>query len=417
MEIPLLVLTLVAAAVAAVCALVMVLRKPDGSAATRRDLEGVATRADLAATRTELQGSLQGQLDRVNASAAATAASFTQFQAQVHGALTQGLKTIQDSNEKRLAEIRGVVDEKLTATLATKLAENFNQISTLLASVQTGLGQVQTLATDVTGLRKSIDGVKLRGVFGEVMLRGLLEEFLHPAQFVVGYQPSPRSREIVEFAVKLPGQHPEDPDDAIYLPIDSKYPKESYDRLLASLETGDKAGVEAAQGELANSIKLFARDIRDKYIRLPAEGVPGGTTDFAILYLPFESLFAEVARIPGLLEHVQRTCSVTIASPTTLAALLCALRVGFRTLEIQRNHARIGSLLEVVRGQFQSFSKELDKVGERLEQTKGALEATQKRTRIMDRKLKDIPAADEATVGRMLPGGDPVVEPGDDEAA
>ena len=304
------------------------------------------------------------------------------------------------------------MDEKLTTTLSTKLSENFDQLGKLLSNVQSGLGQVQALATDVSGLRKSFDGVKTRGIFGEVLLRALLADFLHHTQFVEQFKPSARSKETVEFAIKLPGRHPEDPDDAVYLPIDAKYPKESYDRLIDALEAGDKDAATEARKELLTSIRNSAREIQTKYISPPDAGESGGTTDFAILYLPMESLFAEVAREPGLLYEIQSKYKVTIASPTTLAALLSALQVGFQTLKIQRDHAEIGKLLSVVRGEFQKFSKALDKVEVKLSETQKALTDTKDRTRQMDRKLKSITAVD-ATNADQLPA---VAEDHDDES-
>lgn len=442
----LLLLTLIASLAAVVCGIFALVRKPERQGASRRDVEEVtaplshsvaaanaladATRKDLASTRQELHASLREQVDRVNAASAATTATLGQFQSALQTAFTEqqrltaqqmlgvisqvqaGLAGIRESNDRKLDEIRGVVDEKLTSTLSTKLAENFQQIGSLLATVQSGLGQVQTLASDVSGLRRSIEGVRTRGAFGESLLEGLLEEFLQEDQFVRDYHPPgvKDDRVRVEFAIKLPGQHPEDADKPIYLPIDAKYPKERYDALLACAEAGDKDGVAEARRQLVNSIRDAARDIK-KYIHPPTSAESSGTTDFAIMYLPLESLFAEVARERGLLETVQREFKVTIASPTTLAALLSALRVGFRTLEVQRDHAKIGVLLSVVRTEFQKFANSLADVDDRLDKTKAAVEKSIQRTALIDKRLRGVAIADEETVERLLPSAESVDEP------
>lgn len=358
-------------------------------------------------------GAARSDLGAVRATVESVQRSIDDTRRELQGSLSEGhreqqrlmdtrLEAVDRTLSDRLNEIRGVVDDKLSTTLTVKLKENFTAISTLLSSVQSGLGQIQSLANDVSGLRRSIDGVKTRGVFGEVMLRALLEEFLQHSQFVEDFRPSRHSKERVEFAIKLPGRHPEDDSKPIYLPIDAKFPKESYDRLLNALEAGDAELAKGARNELSAAIWKAATDISEKYIRPPSDDGDEGTTDFAVLYLPFESLFAEVARIPGLLEEIRRDLKVTIASPTTLAALLSALRVGFRTLEVQRDHAKLGTLLGAVRTIFEEFSVHLQKVDDRLQSTRKAIAEVQKKAAKMQRKLHPIRSASEPEATRLL---------------
>jgi DNA recombination protein RmuC len=228
----------------------------------------------------------------------------------------------------------------------------------------------------------------------------MLEEFLHPQQYERNFKAKPRSNEQVEFAIKLPNRDEHGGDDPVWLPIDAKFPKESYERLLACLEHGDLAGAETERKQLLNAVMSFARDIRDKYI------APPRTTNFAILYLPLESLFAEVVREPGFIEKIQSECNVTLCSPTTLAAYLNALQMGFRTLAVQKQSAEIQKLLAVVRKQFQSFGEELAKVEKKLDESRNAVAQTVKRTQMIDGKLKgiDVEGVGDSDVMGVLPG-------------
>ena len=312
----------------------------------------------------------------------------------------QQLTQLREENQKKLDEMRGVVDKQLNETLQTRIGQAFEQVSKQLEQVHQQLGQVQALTTNVTDLRKTLEGVKTRGVFGEAMLEGMLEEFLHPQQYERNFKAKPRSNEQVEFAIKLPNRDEHGGDDPVWLPIDAKFPKESYERLLACLELGDLAGAETERKQLLNAVMSFARDIRDKYI------APPRTTNFAILYLPLESLFAEVVREPGFIERIQSECNVTLCSPTTLAAYLNALQMGFRTLAVQKQSAEIQKLLAVVRKQFQSFGEELAKVEKKLDESRNAVAQTVKRTQMIDGKLKgiDVEGVGEGDVMGGLPG-------------
>ncbi|MFM7052812.1 MAG: DNA recombination protein RmuC [Planctomycetota bacterium] len=309
----------------------------------------------------------------------------------------QKLDELKQENQRKLDEMRGVVDQKLNETLQTRLGEAFKQVSERLEQVHRELGQVQSLATGVNDLRKTLEGVKTRGVFGEVMLAGLLEEFLHPSQIERDFKPSRTGGETVEFAIRLPGKDENGDDATVFLPIDAKFPKESYERMLACLERGDVAAAELERKAMLASVMGFARDIRDKYVKPPR------TTNFAVLYLPLESLFAEVAREPGFIEKVQSECKVTLASPTTLAAYLNALQMGFRTLAVQKQSAEIQKLLAAVRAQFQRFGEELVKVEKKLDESREAIAKTVKRTGLIDKRLRTVDVATEGELQALLP--------------
>ncbi|MFM1830537.1 MAG: recombinase RmuC [Planctomycetota bacterium] len=352
-----------------------------------------AAEALRAAVDTRLHQALENTLRRLSEMQA-----LTQRQIGEVRELTQKkLDEIRADNEKRLEQIRGTVDQKLNETLQTRLGEVIKQVSERLEQVHQQLGQVQTLASGVTDLQRTLAGVKTRGVFGEVMLKALLEEFLHPSQFECNFRPNARRADAVEFAVRLPNRGEDGEGEPVWLPIDAKFPSESYERLIHHHERGELEAAEIERRQLLTSVLGFARDIRDKYV------APPRTTDFAILYLPLESLFAEVVREPGFIERVQSECKVTLCSPTTLAAYLNALKMGFRTLAVQRQSAEIGRLLSVVRKQFQSFGEELAKVERKLEESRTAIARTVKRTRLMDGKLKGIEAAEELQMQAMLP--------------
>lgn len=311
----------------------------------------------------------------------------------------QKLDELKQENQKKLDEMRSVVDQKLNETLQSRLGEAFKQVSERLEQVHRELGQVQNLATGVTDLRKTLEGVKTRGVFGEVMLKSLLEEFLNPAQIQLNFKPSRMGSESVEFAIRLPGREEDGNDATVYLPIDAKFPKESYERMLYHLERGEVAEAASERRDMLNSVLGFARNIRDKYVRPPL------TTNFAVLYLPLESLFAEVAREPGFIEKVQADYRVTLASPTTLGAYLNALQMGFRTLVVQKQSAELMKLLAVTRKQFQDFGVELAKAELQLNNARKSIAVTVKRTGILDQKLRTIDVATESDVQAMLPLG------------
>lgn len=302
------------------------------------------------------------------------------------------MSELQKSNEERLEQMRHTVDEKLQKTLETRLGESFKLVSDRLEAVQLGLGEMRTLADGVGDLKKVMTNVKTRGTWGEVQLRALIEDILRPEEYVENFAPSGRG-EHVEFAVRLPGQVDNQP---IFLPIDSKLPVEDYVRLVDAQELGDVAAAATSAKALEERIKGCAKSIRDKYL------VPGKTTDFAILFLPFEGLYAEVLRRPGLSETLQREFKVVVAGPTTLGAVLHSLRMGFRAVAIQKRSGDIGQLLAAVKTEFEKFGGVIDKVGDRLRQAQDEINQVGARTRQINRKLHDVEVLPEEAAAALL---------------
>ena len=296
---------------------------------------------------------------------------------------TQSVARLQESNEKRLDQMREVVDERLQSTLEKRLGESFKLVSERLAAVHDGLGEMRKLASDVDDLTRVLGNVRARGIFGEVQLGALLEQILTPAQYDTNVETRPGSNKRVEFAVRLPGA---DSDQSqIWLPIDSKFPLEDYRRLVDAEERADLAAVETLRVQLERSVRSSARDIREKYVEAPH------TTPFAILFLPTESLFAEVLRRPGLVESLQERDQVMITGPTTISALLNSLRVGFRTLAIQQRSAEVWRVLGAVKSEFARFGDVLDRVRRQLSTASISLEELEgRRTRVMERRLRDV---------------------------
>ncbi|GLH66554.1 DNA recombination protein RmuC [Geothrix edaphica] len=299
----------------------------------------------------------------------------------------QRLETIQASNEAKLEQIRRTVDEQLHEALEKRLGESFNLVAQRLEQVQRGLGEMQGLAQDVGGLKRALTNVKARGVLGEAQLGALLEQFLSPGQYQANVHVRPRSPEVVEFAVKLPG--PEE-GGTVWLPIDAKFPLEDYQRLMEAYEAGDLVAVEAAGKALEVRLLSQARDIRDKYI------APPHSTDFGLLFLPFEGLYAEVLRRQGLFERLQRECRVILVGPTTLTAFLNSLQVGFKTLAISRQTSEVWKVLGHVKAEFGRFGGALAAVQKKLEEASGKLGDVSARRDQMEKRLAGVEAAPEA---------------------
>ncbi|HEY5752072.1 MAG TPA: DNA recombination protein RmuC [Chthoniobacterales bacterium] len=300
------------------------------------------------------------------------------------------LAELQADNTQKLEQMRATVDEKLHATLEQRLGESFKLVSERLELVHSGLGEMRNLATGVGDLKKVLSNIKTRGGWGEVQLGNLLEQMLAPEQFARNVAPRPGSDERVEFAVKLPGR--ETNGEPVWLPIDAKFPQEEFQRLVDAQERGDAGAAEAASVALENSVKLEARKISSKYIN------PPHTTDFAILFLPTEGLFAEVLRRPGLADGLQRTSRVVVAGPTTLAALLSSLQMGFRTLAIEKRSSEVWMVLGAVKTEFGKFGDALEKVQKKLQEATNSLDDASRRSRAVQRKLNraDAIPADEA---------------------
>ena len=299
---------------------------------------------------------------------------------EMRATLDQQLQRLQADNAQKLEQMRATVDEKLHATLETRLTESFGNVTRMLAQVHQGLGDMNKLAADVGGLQRILTNVKTRGVFGEVQLAGLLEQVFAPEQYAANVATVPGSGERVEFAVRFPGAAG---DGVVWLPIDAKFPREDYERLLDAQDRVDADAVKQAGDALERAVRLQAKEIR-KYIAVPH------TTEFAIMFLPTEGLYAEVLRRPGLFEAMQREQRITIAGPTTLLALLTSLQVGFRTVAIEQRSAEVWRILEKAKTEFGKFGDVLDNVKSKLDLASKQIEQTGVRTRAIERSLRDI---------------------------
>ena len=322
---------------------------------------------------------------------------------KMRGGVEKKLGDLQLGNERKLEEMRATVDEKLQGTLEKRLGESFQLVSERLEQVQRGLGEMQTLASGVGDLKKVLSNVKTRGNWGEVQLGNLLEQVMAPEQFGTNVAVT-NGRERVEFAIKLPGRDDSQPQ--IWLPIDAKFPQETYSRLIAAEEAGDLDARDKFSKELEEVVKRCAAEISKKYISPPL------TTDFAVLYLPTEGLYAEVVKRHGVVEHLHRECRVVIAGPTTIAALLNSLQMGFRTLEIQKNSSKINEVLVSVKTEFTKYALVLDKIKKNLDTAQNTVEEAQKRTGILTRKLDKIEAIESGPPSKnlVLSAAEPVVE-------
>jgi DNA recombination protein RmuC len=322
--------------------------------------------------------------------------------------IEQRLAQLQQGNEAKLDQMRATVDEKLHATLEQRLGESFKQVAERLEQVHRGLGEMQTLARDVGALNRVLTNVKTRGIFGEVQLAGLLEQVFTPDQYATNVATVPGRNDRVEFAIRLPGQRGDPGDERpLWLPIDAKFPREDYERLLDAHERADAAALELAAKAIETRLRLEARRIREKYVE------PPHTTDFAILFVPTEGLYAEALRRPGLVEGLQREHKVMLAGPTTLLATLTSLQMGFRTLALEKRSAEVWEVLGAVKNEFGKFGDVLAKTKKKLEEAQNSIGAAEVRTRVMARQLRSVESMPDARAARLLPGLDDVP---DDEA-
>jgi DNA recombination protein RmuC len=324
-----------------------------------------------------------------------------QFEA-IRQNIEQRLDQLQQRNDAKLEEMRKTVDEKLESTLERRLGESFKLVSERLEQVHKGLGEMQSMASSVGDLKRVLTNVKTRGTWGEIQLGALLEQVLTPDQYAANVAPKPSSQERVEFALRLPGG--EKGDEPVWLPIDAKFPQEDYQRLLEAVDRGDLDAVNEAGRALETRLRQQARDIRTKYVE------PPHTTDFAVLFLPSESLYAEVLRRPGLAEGLQQDHRVIIAGPTTLAALLNSLQMGFRTLAIQQRSSEVWTVLGAVKAEFGKFGEVLTKVKRKLEEASGHIEQTEVRSRAIHRKLRSVEELPGPEAAKLLPSLDPADE-------
>ncbi len=311
----------------------------------------------------------------------------------------KGLENIRKDNTTQLEEMRRTVDEKLQKTLHARLSESFETVGKQLQEVQKGLGEMRNLAEDVGGLKKVLSNVKTRGILGEIQLSMLLEQILAPEQYEANVRTRQGSRDTVEFAIRLPGR--EEPGKHVWLPVDAKFPKETFDKLLAAYDTGEQEKIQEARKDMFRTIRHMAGDIRDKYLD------PPHTTDFGIMFLPFEGIYAEVVRDPSLLEELQRKYRVIVTGPTTLAAILNSLQMGFRTLAIQKRSSEVWKILGAVKEEFSKFGGMLQKAQRNIQTGMNQLdEVIGTRTRAIQRTLRDVETLSTDEARKVLPGLD-----------
>ncbi len=314
-------------------------------------------------------------------------------------AVEERLRALQEDNAARLEQVRVTVDERLQGTLEARLGESFRSVSERLEQVHRGLGEMQALAAGVGDLKKVLTNVKTRGTWGEVQLGTLLEQVLAPAQYAANVATKSGSADRVEFAIRLPGRGPSEA--GVWLPIDAKFPQENYQRLLEASDRGDPEAVEAASKELEGFIRGSAKDIRDKYLD------PPNTTDFGILFLPTEGLYAEVLRRPGLSDAVQRDLRVVLAGPTTLWAVLNSLQMGFRTLAIEKRSGEVWAVLGTVKTQFARFGGIVSAVQKKLQEASNKMDAIAQQSRTIERKLRavqELPSSEPTGPGLLAAG-------------
>ncbi len=316
---------------------------------------------------------------------------------EVRLSIEKQLVAIREDNNRQLEEMRKTVDEKLQKTLNERLSQSFETVGKQLQAVQEGLGEMKTLASDVGGLKKVLSNVKMRGGIGEIQLSMLLEQILAPEQYEANVKTKASSNDLVEFAIKLPGQ---DADGThVWLPIDAKFPKDIYEQLQDSYDVGDTDQIANAQKVMDNTIKKMAKDISEKYLD------PPGTTDFGIMFLPFEGIYAEVVRKAALLEELQVKYKIIVTGPTTLAAILNSLQMGFKTLAIQKRSSEVWQVLGAVKKEFGNFGGMMEKAQKNIQTGMNQLdEVMGKRTRAIQRKLKNVEALSESDAQRILPG-------------
>ena len=318
-----------------------------------------------------------------------------QRMAEVRAAVESRLTAIQADNEKKLEQMRATVDEKLHATLEARLGESFRQVAERLEQVHKGLGEMQSLAKDVGSLSRVLTNVKTRGVFGEVQLAQHLEQVFTPDQYATNVETVPGSGARVEFAIRLPGRR--DDGAPLWLPIDCKFPREDYERLVEAQERADPEAAEAAARAIEVRLRAEAKTIREKYV------APPHTTDFGIMFVPTEGLYAEALRRPGLVDALQRDHKVMLAGPTTLLATLTSLQMGFRTLALEKRSAEVWEVLGAVKTEFGKFGDVLAKTRKKLDEASSSIEMAERRTRVMARELRGVEALPETRASALLP--------------
>lgn len=345
--------------------------------------------------RTELNQALSLSTQQMQTTLHRNLMTTNEMQREKFDAMGRQQDLLVKSTEKRLDDMRVMVEEKLQKTLNERIGQSFELVRTQLENVQRGLGEMKNLAEDVGGLKKVLGNVKTRGTFGEIQLGALLEQMLSPEQYEANVKTRKNATEFVEFAIKLPGK--ENGKEVVYLPIDAKFPKDVYEQYIDAYEEGDASLIENTSKQLEITIKRMAKDIHDKYVEPPF------TTDFAIMFLPFENIYAEVIRRTSLVETLQKDFKIVVTGPTTLGAILNSLQMGFRTLAIQKRTSEVWSVLGAVKTEFGKFGGMLEKVQKNLQNAGDQLEEVMgKRTRAIERKLRQVEALPTNESRKML---------------
>ena len=350
---------------------------------------------NLRGLRTELNQTLNLSTQQMQNTLHRNLMTTNEMQREKFEAMNRQQDVLVKSTEKRLDEMRLMVEEKLQKTLNERIGQSFELVRSQLENVQKGLGEMKTLAEDVGGLKKVLGNVKTRGTFGEIQLGALLEQMLSPEQYASNVKTRKNATEFVEFAIKLPGK--DGGKEPVYLPLDAKFPKDVYEQYVDAYEAGDVSLMESTSKQLEITLKRMAKDIHDKYIEPPY------TTDFAILFLPFESIYAEVIRRTSLVETLQKDYKIIVTGPTTLGAILNSLQMGFRTLAIQKRTSEVWSVLGAVKTEFGKFGGMLEKVQKNLQSAGDQLEEVMgKRTRAIERKLRQVEALPAEESRKMI---------------
>jgi DNA recombination protein RmuC len=373
-----------------------VLLTQSGDVARTQNEQIDSFRGQLALTQQHMEAALRRLSDVLAEQLRLLSETNERRQAEMRQAVETKLQVLHEGNEKKLEQMRATVDEKLQTTLELRLGQSFKLVAERLEQVHKGLGEMQGLARDVGSLNRVLTNVKTRGVFGEVQLAGLLEQVFTPEQYATNVITVPGRRESVEFAVRLPGQRSDGV--PMWLPIDAKFPREDYERLVDAQERADPAAAEGAAKAIDTRLRLEARTIREKYL------APPHTTDYAILFVPTEGLYAEALRRPGLVEAMQREHKVMLAGPTTLLATLTSLQMGFRTMALQQRSAEVWEVLGAVKTEFDKFGQALARVKSQTQTVLESIDKAQTRTRQMTKALKGVEGLPETHAQQLLLG-------------
>ncbi|HSC00550.1 MAG TPA: DNA recombination protein RmuC [Burkholderiaceae bacterium] len=379
-----------------------VLLTQSGDVARTQNEQIDSFRSQLAVTQQQMEAALRRLSDVLAEQLRLLSDTNERRQAEMRQAVESRLQSLQEGNEKKLEQMRATVDEKLQTTLEQRLGESFKLVADRLDQVHKGLGEMQGLARDVGSLNRVLINVKTRGMFGEVQLQALLEQVFTPEQYARHVETVPGSGERVDFAIRFPGRREDGA--PLWLPVDAKFPRDDYERLLDAQERADPAAAESAAAAIETRLRNEAKSIRAKYVAAPH------TTDFAILFVPTEGLYAEALRRPGLVQRLQDEHRIMLAGPTTLLATLNSLQMGFRTLALERRSAEVWQVLGAVKTEFQKFGEMLAKTKKKLQEAQNTIGQTEQRTRVMATRLERVEALPDPRVRDLFQGDEPEEE-------